>query len=742
MLLLYYKYYKIRVVFRRILHTLCVLCGLKITKEMKYKKDFSLHVGEHTITAIFSDLADQAHGSVMLKCNETVLLATAVMSKQVSGTSWFNLTVDYMERFYAAGQILGGKFKKREGKPSDDAILASRVIDRTLRPLFDQRNPYAVQVIVTVLAVDGTVDPVTLAVNAASLALHTSSIPWNGPVGSVRFGEYQGKEEFFAGSEKRIKDSMYDLIVCGKQGKINMIEADAFEVSEEILDSAFKKSQEAITLLEEWQEKIRKEIGSPKEDLQFPDIHPALTNLFQKDFLPRFPEYITSGKPGKETINILHHEWSEKVSELLNSGDLSDEEKSLIKIQSERFYDEKMDDFVHLAAIEKNTRADGRAMDEVRELFGEAGGISKVLHGSGTFYRGGTHVVTVLTLGGPGDAESVEGMEFGEDKHFMHHYNFPPFSAGETGRAGFTNRREIGHGALAEKAVSKILPNREDFPYTIRLVSESTASNGSTSQASICASSLALMDGGVPVKSHVAGIAMGLMYQDEFNYKILTDIQGPEDHYGDMDFKVAGTNKGITAIQLDVKVDGVSRKILVEALHQAGKARLHILNTLSQVISEPRKDISPFAPKIDSIAINPDKIGAVIGSGGKVVNEIREKTGTEIQIEDSGMIFITGKADGPAKARKMIEEIVREYAVGDMIEGQIVKIADFGVFISLGGGKEGMIHISEIAPFRIEKIDEYLAVGQTVPAKVIKIEKGKIGLSIKEANKEFVKPKK
>lgn len=728
---------------RRILHTkLCVVWLQDHTVIMKYKKEFSTTIGGHTLTAMFGDLADQAHGSVLLKCNETVLLATAVMSKEVSGTSWFNLTVDYMERFYASGQILGGKFKKREGKPSDDAILASRVIDRTLRPLFDQRNPYAVQVIVTVLAVDGTVDPVTLAVNAASIALHTSEIPWNGPVGAVRFGEYAGKEEFFAASEKRMKEYGYDLIVCGKGGKINMIEADAYEVSEKLLDSAFQKSQDAITALENWQMELRKEVGKPKEELVFPDIHPKLISLFQKDFYPRFPEYITSGKPGKETINILHHEWAEKVSELLASGELNDEEKALIKLQAERYYDEKMDEFVHEAAIKRDTRPDGRPMNEVRELFAEAGGLSKVLHGSGIFYRGGTHVFTALTLGGPGDVEAVEGMEESEDKHFMHHYNFPPFSAGETGRAGFTNRREVGHGALAEKAVAKILPSRDVFPYTIRLVSESTASNGSTSQASICASSLALHDGGVPVKGHVAGIAMGLMYEDEFNYKILTDIQGPEDHYGDMDFKVAGTKDGITAIQLDVKVDGVSRKILVEALYDAQKARLHILETLTQAIGEPRKEISPFAPKIDSLTIDPNKIGMVIGSGGKTVNEIRDKTGTEIQIEDNGLVFITGKADGPARARKMIEDIVREYNIGDMTEGEITKIADFGVFVSLGGGNEGMVHISEIAPFRVEKIEDVLAVGQRVPVKVVKKEKGKIGLSIKEANKEFVKPKK
>lgn len=705
-------------------------------------KEFSIKIGEHTITAIFNDLADQAHGSVLLKCNETVLLATAVMSKEVSNTSWFNLTVDYIERFYASGKILGGRFNKREGKPSNEAILASRVIDRTLRPLFDQRNPYAVQIIVTVLAVDGTVDPVTLAVNAASIALHTSHIPWNGPVGAVRFGEYSNKEEFFAGSEKRIKDYSYDLIVCGKNNKINMIEADAYEISETILENAFEKSQKEISLLEDWQEKLRDEVGVKKQEIIFPEIHPKLISLFQKDFSPRFPEYITSGKPGKETINILHNEWSENIKKILELDSITEEEKIIISNQSERYYDEKMDDFVHEAAITKDLRPDGRGMNEVRELFAQAGGISKMLHGSGIFYRGGTHIFSALTLGGPGDVEIFEGMDSGEDKFFMHHYNFPPFSAGETGRAGFVNRREVGHGVLAEKAIEKILPNREDFPYTIRLVSESTASNGSTSQASICGSSLALMDGGVPIKSHVAGIAMGLMYQDEFNYKILTDIQGPEDHYGDMDFKVAGTNEGIVAIQLDVKVEGVSRKILVEALHNARDARLHILKTLSNAIEKPRDEISPFAPKIVSLSIDTNKIGLVIGPGGKMVNEIREKTKTEIQIEDDGTIFITGKADGPYMAKSMIEVLVREYSLDEVLEGTIVKITDFGAFVSLGGNHEGMVHISEIAPFRIEKVEEYLTVGQKVPVKVIKKEKGKIGLSIKAADKDFIKPKK
>lgn len=707
---------------------------------MKNKQEFSIEIGDKKYTAIFSDLADQAHGGVLLRCNETVLLATAVMSKEKSGTNWFNLTVDYTERFYASGQILGGRFKKREGKPSDEAILASRVIDRTLRPLFDQQNPYAVQIIVTVLALDGTVDPITMAVNAASIALHTSHIPWNGPTSAVRVSSLHGATTFGASSEQRKNGYEYDLTVCGKAGKINMIEADCYESAEDTLSEALAQAQNQIQKLEEWQETLRNNVGTPKESLVWDPIHPSLVALFEKDFYPRFPEFITSGKPGKETINLLEEQWKKAVESLLEQTE-NENEQSLIKQQSMRFYDSKMDEFVHEAAIERDMRPDGRPMNKVRELFAQAGGVSKNLHGSGIFYRGGTHVFTALTLGGPGDTELSEGMDIAEDKYFMHHYNFPPFSAGETGRAGFTNRREIGHGALAEKALQKILPSRESFPYTIRLVSESMASNGSTSQASICASSLALMDGGVPITNHCAGIAMGLMYKDENNYKILTDIQGPEDHYGDMDFKVAGTTVGVTAIQLDVKVEGVSHKILVEALKDAKNARLHIIETLTNEIAQPRSDISPLAPKIVSMKIDPNKIGLVIGGGGKTVNEIREKTNTEIQIEDDGTIFITGKDDAPLKARAIIEELTWEFSVGDILSGAITKIADFGVFVRLNSHTEGMVHISEIAPFRIEKIEDYLAVGQVVPVKVVKKEQGKIGLSIKEAQQDFIAKK-
>ena len=398
---------------------------------------------------------------------------------------------------------------------------------------------------------------------------------------------------------------------------------------------------------------------------------------------------------------------------------------------------------LHEKAIKENKRADGRAMDEVRELYAQAGGLSKILHGLGIFYRGGTHVLSVLTLGGPDDKQEVNGMDLQASRRFMHHSNFPPYSAGETGRAGFTNRREIGHGALAEKAVAMVLPSKEDFPYTIRIVSESMASNGSTSQASICASTLALMDAGVPIKNPVAGIAMGLMYENDNAYKVLTDIQGPEDHHGDMDFKVAGTREGITAIQLDVKVDGVSIKILSEAMAQSKKARLTILDVIEKEIPKSRATISPNAPEILIIKIKPDQIGGVIGSGGKVIKDIKERTGAEITIEDDGTVYFTGKNGSAGKAKQIVEEMTHQFNVGDILKGEVIKIADFGAFVELNDFTDGMVHISELAPFRVERVADIIKEGMIVPVKVIGIDlqRGKISLSIKEADKDFFKPK-
>ncbi|MES3032056.1 MAG: polyribonucleotide nucleotidyltransferase [Patescibacteria group bacterium] len=701
------------------------------------KKEYSVEIGGKNLTAIFTDLAEQAHGSVMLKYGETIVLATVCMSHdKQKGLGFFNLTVDYVEKFYAAGKILGSRFVRREGKPSEDAILASRVIDRTLRPLFEQSIRHAVQVIVTVIAVDDN-DPTILAVNAASLALAVSNIPWNGPIGCVRIGKYDSEILTINPSQKLREDESqykFDLTVCGKNGNINMIEASAHQSVEGELEEALMRASEEITKLENFQKKIVKEIGKEKRVIAKEAIDPQSVELFNKNILPKMSEAIFAGA-GKVEIDALHNVWNKMVADTYPEREDFTLEDNL--------FDDTENDILHQGAIKENKRPDGRKMDEVRDLYAQAGGVSSVLHGSGIFYRGGTHVLSVLTLGGPEDKNLVDGLQLKVEKRFMHHYNFPPYSSGETGRASFTNRREVGHGALAEKALAMVLPSAMEFPYTIRVVSESLASNGSTSQASICASTLALMDGGVPIKAPVAGIAMGLMHETDDKYKILTDIQGPEDHHGDMDFKVAGTRAGVTAIQLDVKVEGVPIKILGEAMMQAKNARLAILDTIEKEIKTPRADISANAPKILIIKIKPDMIGMVIGGGGKTIKEIKEKTGAEITIEDDGTVYFTGKGDSAEKAKAIVLDMTHEYAVGEVLKGEVVKVADFGAFVRLNSSTDGMVHISELAPFRVERVSDIIKEGMIVPVKVISVdrEKGRIGLSIKEADKDFFNAK-
>ncbi len=697
------------------------------------KKEYSIEIGGKTLTAIFTDLAEQAHGSVMLKYGETIVLATACMSRdKQDGLGFFNLTVDYMEKFYASGKIAGSRFMKREGKPSEDAVLGSRVIDRTLRPLFEHSIRHAVQVITTVISLDDN-DSTILAINAASLALLVSDIPWNGPIGAVRIGKYDS-DAFLINPPQSLRgeDSEYkfDLTVCGKDGNINMIEASARQAKEAELEEALSRASAEITKLENWQKEIAKEIGKTKRVIAKEEISAESVALFKENILPKMEEAIFAGT-GKAKIDELHNIWNKLVKDTYPDREDFQLEDDL--------FDDTENDMLHEKAVKENKRADGRAMDEVRDLFAQAGGISSILHGSGIFYRGGTHVLSVLTLGGPEDKNLVDGMQVKVEKRFMHHYNFPPYSAGETGRAGFTNRREVGHGALAEKALAMVLPRKEDFPYTIRIVSESMASNGSTSQASICASTLALMDGGVPIKAPVAGVAMGLMYESDSAYKILTDIQGPEDHHGDMDFKVAGTRDGITAIQLDVKVEGVPIKILGEAMKQSREARLKIIDRIEKEISAPRADISPNAPKILIIKIKVDQIGMVIGGGGKTVKEIKEKTGAEVTIEDDGTVYLTGKDGSAEAAKKIIEEMTHEFQPGEMLKGEVVKIADFGAFVRLNSWTDGMVHISELAPFRVERVSDIIKEGMIVPVKVIGVdrERGKISLSIKEADKNF-----
>jgi len=715
------------------------------------KKEYSVEIGGRTLTAIFTDLAEQAHGSVILKYGETIVLATACMSHdKQQGLGFFNLTVDYVEKFYAAGKILGSRFVRREGKPSEEAILACRVIDRTLRPLFDQSMRHAVQIIVTVLSVDDN-DPTILAVNAASLALAVSNIPWNGPVGCVRIGKYpEGKQEasYGAGDSENLtinppqswridEDTQYkfDLTVCGKDGNINMIEASARQSKEEELEEAFKVASVEIAKLEDFQKNIVKEIGKEKRIIEKEIIAPESVVLFNENILPKMEEALFAGA-GKEKIDALHTTWNKIVKD-----NFKDREDFSLE---DNLFDDTENEILHKKAIEENKRADGRAMDELRDLYAQAGGISSILHGSGIFYRGGTHVLSVLTLGGPEDRNLVDGLQLKVEKRFMHHYNFPPYSGGEVGRTGFTNRREIGHGALAEKALAMVLPPVSEFPYTMRIVSESMASNGSTSQASICASILALMDGGVPILAPVAGIAMGLMYESDKKYKILTDIQGPEDHHGDMDFKIAGTREGVTAIQLDVKVEGVPIKILGEAMRQSKDARVAIIDRIEKEIPKPRANISSNAPKILIIKINPEKIGMVIGGGGKTIKEIKEKSGAEITIEDDGTVYLTGKDGAAEKAKEIVEEMTHEFKVGEILKGEVVKIADFGVFVALNPFTDGMVHISEMAPFRVERVSDIIKEGTIVPVKIIKIdsERGKISLSIKEADRDFFNGKK
>jgi polyribonucleotide nucleotidyltransferase len=698
------------------------------------KKDiYTIEVGGKTLTAEFSDLAEQAHGSVIVRYGNTAVLATAVMSKGEKQGDYFPLSVEYEERFYAAGQILGSRFIRREGRPSDEAILSGRIVDRTIRPLFDSRMRNEVQVIITVLSLD-KYEPDVLAVNAASLALATSHIPWNGPVSGIRVAKNEtGWLVLPPFSRDEDENDLYvcEIVACGKDGKINMIELEGHEVPEDVVNEGLAFASQEIEKLQKFQEEIVRKIGKAKKVIQFPEVGSDIKDLFQQLVAPKMEEALFTGA-GREKEYALKELWMTAVAEVdgMNSA------------LADAYFEERVNEMIHKEAIENNRRPDGRGFDDVRPLFAQAGGVSEVLHGTGIFYRGQTHILSVLTLGGPREAQIIEGMEVQEKKRFMHHYNFPPFSSGEIGRVGGTNRRMVGHGALAEKALRPIIPPKETFPYTIRIVSEAFSSNGSTSMASVCGSSLALMDAGVPIKEPVAGIASGLMMDTKSGkYKILTDIQGPEDHHGDMDFKVAGTRNGVTAIQMDVKVDGIPLPILKEALEKAKAARLHILKTIHAAIPAPRTDISPYAPKILTITVKQDQIGMIIGPGGKTVNAIREETGAEIEIEDDGTVYITGKNGAADAARQIIADMTHEFKPGERFTGVVTRILEFGAFVRIGRNTEGLVHVSEIANFRVGKVTDYLSIGMEVPVVIKEIdEKDRINLSIKRADPEFIKP--
>ncbi|MEK7552412.1 MAG: polyribonucleotide nucleotidyltransferase [Patescibacteria group bacterium] len=753
-------------------------------------KEYVLEVNGKNLTCEFNDLANQANGSCIIKYGDTSVLATAVISKfPKDNFDFFPLTVDFEEKFYAIGKILGGQYTKREGRPTDDAILSGRIVDRTIRPLFEDHIRHEVQVTLTVLSL-GEDDPDVLAVIAASLALGTSNIPWRGPTSAIRIGkykEYSTPKPFdpsslahhesestgslstpvngtlampLASRNKNKKDLIinptykergdaefeFDVLACGKDNTLNMIEAAGKETKEEDLKQALQKAVLEIEKIQNFQKKIIEEIGKEKLVIEKIKTPENIEKVWEESIAPQIKSAIFSDMPifenrgeeftsHKKKIRDLEEVWMESFAEKNPNVDTN---------LAKNYFEIKVNDLIHKEAIENDRRPDGRKIDELRPLFAKAGGISKILHGSGIFYRGGTHVFSALTLGGPGDSQTIDGMETQTQKRFMHHYNFPPFSVGETGRMGGMNRRAIGHGALAEKALLPILPEKENFPYTIRVVSECMASNGSTSMASVCAGTLALMDGGVPIKSPAAGVAIGLMMQGE-KYKILTDIQGPEDHYGDMDFKVAGTKNGVTAIQMDVKVEGIPMHILCEALDRAQNVREQILRKIQEEIKSSRETISPNAPRIMIVKIKPEQIGLVIGPGGKSINQIKELTGVEIDIEEDGSVFITGKNDGPEKAAEMVRGMTKEYKAGERFTGEITKIVEFGAFVRIGQKTEGLLHISEIATTRIEKVEDILSIGEKIPVIIKEMDdKGRMKLSLKAIEPEFFKnrPKK
>ncbi len=701
------------------------------------KQEFKVQFGGKELTAEFNDLAKRASSSVLMRYGDTVVLVTAVLGPE-KDLDYFPLSVEYEEKFYATGAILGSRFQRREGKPSDEAILSARIVDRTIRPLFDHSLRREVQVVVTILSL-GEDDPDVISVIGASLALGTSEIPWGGPVSAVRIGKKTDSNEFIINPSYEDRDSdkeEFDVLACGKDGLINMIEVGAREAEEEKLLEALELAIKEHEKINKWQKEIIEKIGKEKIELQKEEYSKEVLDFYEEFLKPKMFEWVFE----KNETYALKDEWLSAVKERLG--------EDFVK-EADHLFEEEIDKLVHKEAIENERRQDGRKIDEIRPLYAQAGKLSNVIHGTGIFYRGDTHVLSALTLGTPADAQIIDTIEEPDTKkRFMHHYNFPPFSVGETGKVGGFNRRAIGHGALVEKALRPVIPPEEEFPYTIRIVSETLSSNGSSSQASVCASSLALFDAGVPVKSHVAGIAIGLMASDELlgkkewdkdKYKILTDIQGPEDHFGDMDFKVAGTKKGVTAVQMDVKLLGVPVPVLAEAFERAKKAREQILDLLYSTIEKPRETLPENAPRIDTIQIGENKIGLVIGTGGKTILSIKEKSGAkDITIEDGGLVYISGNKDSVLKAKEMIEQLTKEYKVGDKTTATITRIENYGAFAKLDNGAEGLIHISEISPKRIESVSSVLKVGDKAPVVVKEIDElGRLKLSIKDADSNF-----
>ena len=700
-------------------------------------KEFKTDVNGVPLTVRHSLLAKQANGSILAKLGDTEVLAIAVMgNKDNFENDCMPLSVNYEEKYYASGKLFGSRFIRRESRPSETAVLTSRMIDRTIRPLF---NPYLrreVQVNTTCLSFDDVNDPDILATIASSLALMISNIPWNGPVGSVRIGyTKEGKFIINPGYIDREENLEFEMVLSGVKDKINMIEFQGNEISEDLIAQGFEMGQKVINDICDFQEKITKEIGLSKTMLNFVEIESSLKTRVYDLIKEKQKEILFSSSLSKLEKQTEMELLIDSVKEQL-AGEGFDEEKlntvSLI-------VEELTNDILHEQVLNHDARPDGRSLTQIRPLDAQVDVITRT-HGNALFVRGDTQTLSVTTLGSPLETLTIQGMEIVGEKRYIHHYNFPQWSVGEVGRSRPPGRREIGHGALAEKALLPVVPAKKDFPYTIRVVSEVLSSNGSSSMASTCSSCLSLMAAGVPLKEMVAGIAMGVIIDEknESNYKILTDIQGPEDHYGDMDFKVAGTKNGVNALQLDVKVNGINAELLRKALSQAKEARLFILETMKKAISEPRKEISEYAPKIISFEVNPDKIGEIIGSGGKTINKIIEATDTKIDIEEKTVYVLGMDMEKVLKAKNIIENLIKEYEVGDIIEGTVDEIKDFGAIVYFDSNHSGLLHISEIDHKRINKVTDVLKVGDKLRLKIIKIENGKISLSLK-ALKEIKK---
>jgi len=694
---------------------------------MTEKKVFTTEIGGRQLTVEVGQMAKQANGAVLVRYEDTVVLTAAVASKKASTLPFFPLMVNYEEKMYSVGKIPGG-FIKREGRPSENATLTARLIDRPIRPMFAEGFRNEVQVMNTVLSVNPDNSPEMTAMFGSSLSLCVSNIPFNGPIAGVNVGRIDG-EFIINPSEEQMNESDIQLTVAGTKDAINMVESGADQVAEEDMLEALLFGHEAIKELVAFQEKVVEAVGKEKMDvtLLLPDRE--LKHEIVNEYNDRMKAAIqTFDKQERaEKTDALKQEIVEKYeNEYMDAPDYEGVIKDVKAI-----IDGMEKDEVRRLITEENTRPDGRKVDEIRPLDSEVTLLPRV-HGSGLFTRGQTQALSVATLGPLTEHQHIDGLSSEDSKRFMHHYNFPNFSVGETGPVRGPGRREIGHGALGERALLPIIPSEEDFPYTIRLVAEVLESNGSSSQASICAGTLALMDAGVPIKAPVGGIAMGLVMEGD-NYTVLTDIQGLEDHLGDMDFKVAGTRQGITALQMDIKIEGITKEILEEALVQAKKARLEILDNLEATIDAPRSELSQYAPKIESIKIKPSQIKVVIGKGGETINGIIDETGVKIDIDEEGNVSIYGQdAEAIKRAITIIEELTEEVEVGKIYSGTVKRIENFGAFVEIIKGTDGLVHVSELSDKYIKNVSDVISVGDKLDVKVTEIDnRGRVNLSRK-----------